>query len=335
MNTADRDQLLGFWRAFESPFVVGATIALAALLLGVYLAVRFLFSTKRIDQETYVQVTTRWRSWLWLTVGMLVPILLGGLWVMLAVMVLSILCYREFARVTGLFREKAISGVVILGILVLTAAVSVHWDRLYFACAPFACGVIAVITIPQDRPKGYIQRVALGMMGFVFCGYSFGYLGNLANTPDYRPVLVLVLLAVAMNDIAAYCIGKTVGGPKLLAATSPGKTIAGSLGGLGLTTALVVVLGPFVFGDTAVSRWDRLLILGFLIAALGQLGRLVMSSIKRDVAIKETGTALPGHGGWLDRFDSLVLVPPAVFHFLSLLQYPLGGPALRVLSGSP
>jgi phosphatidate cytidylyltransferase len=335
MDSVHRDRLLGFWQAFDSPFVVGVTAALAALLVAVYLGARLLHAAKRIDQETYTQVVTRWRSWVWLTVAILTPVLLGALWVMLAVMVLSMLCFREYARVTGLFREKTIGAVVILGTLAVTFAAFDRWDRLFFACAPLVSGLVAVVTLPQDRPKGYIQRVALGVLGFVFFGYSFGYLGYLANAPDYRPVLVLILLAVAMNDVAAYCVGKTVGGPRLLTATSPGKTVAGSLGGLVLTTGLVVALGPLVFAETPVNRIDRLLILGLLIGGLGQLGRLVLSSIKRDVEVKETGTALPGHGGLLDRFDSLVLVPPAVFHYLSLLQGPLGGPAQRLLTGPP
>lgn len=333
MNQAQRDRLLGFWLAFDRPFVLWVTVALGALLLAVYLGARLLFTTRRIDKETYTAVVTRWRSWVWLTIGMLVPILLGAMWVMLAVMVLSILCFREYARVTGLFREKTIGAVVVLGIVLAAFAAFDHYDRLFFALAPLTCGLIAVVTIPQDRPKGYIQRVALGVLGYVLFGYSFGYLGYMANDENFRPILVLILLAVAANDITAYCIGKTLGGPKLLATTSPGKTIAGSVGGLVLTTALVVALGPFVFADSPVSRWDRLLMLGFLIAALGQLGRLVLSSIKRDVEIKDTGTALPGHGGLLDRFDSLVLVPPAVFHYLSLLQGPLGGPAQQLLTG--
>src|SRR5262249_15191894 len=149
-----------------------------------------------------------------------------------------------------------------------------------------------------------IQRVGLGVLGFVFFGYSFGYLGLLANDagPDgrYRALLVLVLLAVELNDVIAYCVGKTIGGPKLLPNTSPGKTVAGAVGALLLTTALVAGLAHLVFAGTAVDRLDRLVILGVLVSVLGQLGDLMLSSIKRDVAVKDTGTLIPGHGGLLD-----------------------------------
>jgi phosphatidate cytidylyltransferase len=265
---------------------------------------------------------------------MLGPILLGAVWVMAAVVLLSLLCYREYSRVTGLFREKTISAVIVLGILVMGFAALDHYPRLFFASAALTCGLIAVVTIPQDRPRGYIQRVGLGVLGYIFFGYSFGYLAYMGNDDRYREILVLILLAVEMNDVFAYCVGKAVGGPKLLPHTSPGKTVAGAAGALVLTTTLVAGLAHLIFEGTAVDRWDRLVVLGVLISVLGQLGDLMLSSIKRDVQVKDTGAAIPGHGGLLDRFDSLVLVPPAVFHYLSLHLGPLGGAGQRLLTGS-
>lgn len=328
-----RDRLIGFWHAFDHPVVVGVTVGVGVLLLVCYAGARTLRARKWIEAETYQVFFLRWRSWCWLAPCMLVPVLLGAAWVMLAVMMLSLLCFGEYARVTGLFREKTISGVVVLGIVLVALAVADHFDRLFYATAPLICALIAVVTLPQDRPQGYIQRVALGVLGFVLLGYSFGYLGQFANAADYRPVLTLILLAVEMNDLFGYTVGSLVRGPKLLPQTSPGRTISGSLGALVLTTLLVTGLGQLVFANTVMGRLDRLLVLGAMISVLGQLGKLMMSAIKRDVQIKETGTALPGHGGLLDRFDSLVLVPPAVYHYLSLQLGPLGGPPQRLLTG--
>ncbi len=328
------DRLFGWRHAFDSPFVLWVTAGVAVFLLLTIAVTWLLFRLHRIDAKTKSDIVVRWRSWLVLVPVMLGPILLGAAWVMLAVMVLSLLCYREYARVTGLFREKTISAVVVLGIGMVTFAVFDHYDRLFFACAVLTSGLIAVVTIPQDRPKGYIQRVALGVMGFVLFGYSLGYIGMICSDRDYRPILVFLLLTVEMNDVFAYCAGKPIGGPKLLPATSPNKTVAGSLGALVLTTALVTVLGHVVFLGSNVDRIDRLVVLGMLVSVLGQLGDLMLSSIKRDVAVKDTGAVIPGHGGLLDRFDSLVLVPPAVFHYLSLCNGPLGGgEAERIFTG--
>jgi phosphatidate cytidylyltransferase len=288
----------------------------------------------RVDGQQFSEVMLRWKSWLWLVLLMILPILLGAAWLMAAVCLLSLLCYREYARATGLFREKVISLIVVLGILLMTFATVDNYPRLFLASSILTVGVLAVVTIPQDRPKGYIQRVALGMFGFLLFGYCFGYIGFMANEARYRPIVILILLGVELNDVFAFCVGKLVGGPKLLPNTSPGKTVAGALGALVLTTALVASLGHHVFAGSAMDHLVPLLFLGAGLSLLGQLGDLVVSSIKRDVGVKDIGAIIPGHGGLLDRFDSLVLVAPAAYHYLSLLLGPLGGgQAQRILTG--
>ena len=323
------------WReAFDHPMTVWITVGVvgAAALAGVL--IWCLRRRGALSPEAYRDVLVRWKSWLLLSVTLLTPILLGAAWTMAAVALLSLACYREFARVTGLFRERTISAVVVLGILVAMLAVVDHYERLFFAAAPLTVSLIAIVSIPFDRPKGYVQRVALGVVGFLLFGFSLAYLGHFANHPQYRPILLMILVGVEANDIFAYCIGKAVGGPKLLPATSPGKTWAGTGGALVLTTLLVACMGHFLLPRTPVDRPHVLLTLGLLVSALGQLGDLVLSSIKRDIGVKDVGTAIPGHGGLLDRFDSLLLVPPAVFHFLSYHLGPLAAdqPA-RILPG--
>ncbi len=310
--------------AFAQPLVAATLLGVVGLLLVAVSLNRFLFRLGRISREQYQDILVRSKTWCWLALGLLTPIVLGAAWVMGAALVLSLLCYREFARATGLFREKEIGLVVVLGIVALTLANAIHYDRMFFATAPLTAGALAIITIPTDQPKGYVQRVALGVFGFLLFGCSFGYLGLIANDERYRSILILIFVGVEMNDVFAYCVGRTVGGPKLVPLTSPGKTKAGALGAMVLTTALVALLTHRVFRGTVVDRWDHLAELGFLIAALGQMGDLVLSSIKRDLGLKDLGVVLPGHGGFLDRFDSLVLVPPVVFHFLSYHLGPLG-----------
>lgn len=321
-------------QAIHDPMTLALTAGVAGALVLSGSLIFILHQLDRMTDEHRRELSARWKSWCGLVVVMLVPILLGAAPTVLAVLLLSLLCYREFARVTGLFREKTISVCVVAGVLLVMFAAFDHYDRLFFAAAPLTVAMIAMITIPHDRPEGYIQRVALGVLGFLLFGFSLGYLANIANAPNYRPILLLMLIAVELNDVFAYCSGKLIGGPKLLPRTSPGKTMAGAAGALVLTTALVAALGWWIFAGTPMQRIDRLIALGVLISGLGQLGDLMLSSIKRDVGIKDTGRLIPGHGGLLDRFDSLVLVPPAVFHYLSLCLGPLGGSEpVRILTG--
>jgi phosphatidate cytidylyltransferase len=334
LSSETRERLIGWWTAFDHPFVLGVVVALFVVLAASGVAIQVLKRSGRLSATVHQELWLRWKSWLWLTLLMVMPILLGAAWVIGAVLVLSLLCFSEFARATGLFREKLICAVVVLGILCLTFACADNYGRLYFALAPLTVGLLAIATIPQDRPHGYLQRTALGVMGFLLFGYGLGYLAMLANYELYRPMLLLILVGVELNDIFAYCVGKAIGGPKLLPNTSPGKTIAGSVGSLVLTTLLVAGLGYFVFQGTAVDRLDVWLALGALMSLLGQFGDLLLSSIKRDLGLKDIGTAIPGHGGLLDRFDSLVLVPPVAFHFLSLYLGPLNATgAERIWTG--
>lgn len=313
------------WFDYEAMWDHPATVGIAICVLTMLtISGCLLFLLQRSGGDALRDAWHRWKSWTWLSLMIMVPILLGGFWTVIGVMLLSLGCYREFARATGLMREKIISLTVTVGILVLTFATLDHYDRLFFATGVLTVGLISIVTIPFDRPEGFIQRTALGVSGFLLFGFSLSYLGYFTNDVDYRPRLLLVFLAVAANDIYAYCFGRLMGRKKILPRTSPGKTIAGSVGALIATTLTVVTAGHFVFQGTAVDHWALLAFLGMLISILGQVGDLLISSMKRDLGLKDIGQVIPGHGGLLDRFDSMILVPPTVFHFLSLCLGPPG-----------
>jgi phosphatidate cytidylyltransferase len=316
MTSETRERLFGFQHAFDQPVTLWITIGIAAALVVAPLVILLLSWLGVIPSPQRTELFKRYGSWLVLVPLMAGPVLLGAAWMMAAVFILSLLCYGEYARVTGLFREKLISLMVVIGIFAVTFAVVDHWYTLFVALFPLTVGSIAITGVIPDRPKGYVQRVALGVLGYALFGSALGHLGYMANEPKYRPIVLLMLVAVEANDIFAYISGKMFGRRKLAPNTSPNKTIGGALGALVLTTALVAGLGHFVFADTVLDRPHWLVTLGIMISVVGQLGDLMLSSIKRDVGIKDTGVLIPGHGGLLDRFDSLILVAPAVFHFV-------------------
>lgn len=333
MNPLTRERLFGFEHAFDHPVTIALPAAAAAVLLLSGLAIWGLHLLGKTSEPLHGELRRRWKSWLVLVPLMLGPILLGAAWTMLAVAILSLLCFREYARATGLFREKTISLTVVLGILAVSFAVFDHWYDFFVALFPLTVGIIAAFAILNDQPKGYIQRVALGILGFALFGSGLGHLGYMANDKDYRPLMILVLLAVEANDVFAFLVGKTLGRRKLAPNTSPNKTIAGALGAVVLTTCLVAGLGYFVFSEEELRSPLILIGLGMLISIVGQLGDLMLSSIKRDLGLKDTGATIPGHGGLLDRFDSLILVAPAVFHFVGFFRgFGLDEPT-RIISG--
>jgi len=234
--------------------------------------------------------------------------------------VLSLLCFREFAAATGLFHERIMSGLVVLGILGLTYAVVDHWYRLFVALTPMSVVVMLAVATSADRPKGYIQRVALAISGFILFGTCLGHLGYMSNDRHYRTLILLLIFSVQLNDVFASIVGKLLGGPHLLPQTTPNKTIAGSLGAIGFTTLLVFFLAGMAFPAGRLASPLQRAMLGLMIGIAGHVGEMTLAAIKRDVGVNDMGAIIPGHGGVLDRANSLLLSAPAMFHVVNHFQ---------------
>jgi phosphatidate cytidylyltransferase len=317
MDAASKTRLWGWNTALDSGFVRGALVSLGIILVVVPLIIWLLKVAGRSGANRQKELWARYFSWLIFIPLMIGPVLLGAGWTIAAICVMSILCYREFSRATGLFRHRSISFLVVLGIFAITFAIADHWYGFFVALTPLTVGCIAAAAIFDDQPKGYIQRIAVGIVAFLLFGVCFGHLGYFANDQDFRPILLWLVACVELNDIFAYIVGKTLGRKKLAPNTSPNKTVAGAVGAVILTSAFAAALGKFVFAHTALDTPFRLILLGLILSVTGQLGDLTLSSIKRDLGIKDWANTFPGHGGLLDRFNSLLFASPAVFHFVN------------------
>jgi phosphatidate cytidylyltransferase len=333
MNDITRERLFGYRHAFDAPVTTALTLAVVALLLLAPIIIFILTRRAKVSAERAKELWDRYRSWIWLALLMFIPLLAGAFWTITAVAILSLLCYREYARITGLFRERTVSAMVVIGILLTTFSILDNWYRLFLALFLLTVGLIASGALLADQPKGYIQRVGLGVLGYALFGCALGHLGYIANDWNYRPILLLMIFTVELNDIFAYICGNLFGHLKFVPNTSPNKTLGGALGALVLTTPLVAVIAHFVWIDTAIDTPLRLVGLGVIISVVGQFGDLVLSSIKRDLGLKDTAKLIPGHGGLLDRFDSLILVAPAVFHYVGYFVGFGAGQAQPIFSG--
>jgi phosphatidate cytidylyltransferase len=304
--------------------LVGISLGAAVVLLVSGIAIAGLNAAGCLSVGLRKELWLRWRSWLVLAMAMLLPALLGGFWTLAALFLLGTLCYGEFARATEIARERLMTGLVWVGMAALLLAVWSRSGEFFLAAVVLTVLLLVAAPLLADRPEGYPRRVGLAVLGFLLFGVSLSFLGFLAGSSGGRPLLLLVLLAVSLNDVFAFCVGKLLGGPRLIPNTSPRKTVAGAVGALLLTTMLVAAVAHVLAPGTLLDRPGRLIGLGVLLSVLGQLGDLVFSAIKRDLGIKDMGQTLPGHGGWLDRFDSLILVPAPVFYYLSYHLPPLG-----------
>jgi phosphatidate cytidylyltransferase len=316
MTIQSRDRLFSPAHAFDHPVVLWTTVGIAGVLILAIAATLVMSRLNLIDGKLRSELVRRILSWAVIAPLVIGPVLLGAGYAIVLVAIMSILSYREFARATGLFREKTMSAMVVLGILLLTFAALDHWYGLFVAITPLTIMLMLAAGILRDEPKGYVQRVGLAVLAFALFGTCFLHLAYFANDANFRALILLLLISVAMNDVFAFIVGKSVGGPKLAPNTSPNKTIAGSIGALILTTALFALIGHFVFKGSILDRAHHLILMGMLLSVAGQFGDLTISLVKRDVGIKDTGNLIPGHGGVLDRCNSLLLSAPALFHYV-------------------
>jgi phosphatidate cytidylyltransferase len=146
---------------------------------------------------------------------------------------------------------------------------------------------------------------------------------SLRGLPDGRNWVYLAMLTTFANDTGAYFIGRARGKHKMAPAISPAKTWEGAVGGLvsAIPAAVVIaiVLGSISarFGTPFVFEYWRIILAGFLVSLFAQLGDLVESLLKRNLGVKEAGGVLPGHGGILDRFDSLIFVGVIAYYYVA------------------
>lgn len=330
-----RERLFDATQAFEHPVTIGAVTAIVVGLFTASILVRVLQRQGKIADETYRELLARTRSWYVLSAAMVVPILLGAAWVCGFFLLLSLFCFREYSRATGLDASSTATISVVLAILLIYVSVLDHWMGLFTASWAFGMCLITIMALVPDSPRGYIQRIALATVGFALFGVSLGHLAFISNDAMFRPILLWILLSTELNDVFAYLAGKTFGKRKLLPNTSPNKTWGGAIGAITITTLSAALLGHYVFRGTALDQLPHLLALGVLISIFGQCGDLVISSIKRDLGVKDMASVIPGHGGLLDRFDSLLLVAPVVFHYINYFKTEgIGGDQpIRIITG--
>ena len=125
-------------------------------------------------------------------------------------------------------------------------------------------------------------------------------------------LLLLLLILTQCNEVGQFLVGKSIGQRKIAPAVCPTSTWAGFVGGLLITVLIAAALGPWM----TMLDLERSLIAGLVVAIAGLFGNLNVSALERDLGVKEAGSMLPGHGGVLDRIDSLIFTAPVFFHFV-------------------
>jgi phosphatidate cytidylyltransferase len=265
-------------------------------------------------------IWSTYRSWLVMAPIGLAVIFAGRVPTIIGITLLAIFGFKEFARASGLYRDWWMTGAVYAGIITAGAASlmphprgeepGTGWYGLFVAVPVFAIALVLLVPILRNRARGELQRMSLGIVGFVYIGWMFGHLGFLANAVNAYGYLLYIIFATELNDVAAFTFGRLFGRHPLRSEISPKKTWEGALGALAVSMILPWLLR---FSFPNFGTW-QLILAGLIVGIGGQLGDLSISVIKRDIGTKDMGALIPGHGGILDRIDSLIYVAPLFLH---------------------
>jgi len=227
----------------------------------------------------------------------------------ITVWLVTVVAVAEFSEIAG-FRPW---GVVSFWAYAVATLVELWPDWHLIYVVQIIIGITLLLPVLMKNTVTLAQS-AMVLVGALYIGYGGASLDGLRSLYRGWAWLLLLLITIWMTDTVAYFVGNRVKGPKLWPTISPGKTVSGAVGGI-----IGGIVGATVFGYFAFPRFDLIayIVLGALISVFGQLGDLVESAYKRSAGVKDSGHLLPGHGGILDRIDSLLFAAPLAYHLIS------------------
>jgi len=255
---------------------------------------------------------------------------LGSWPFLLFIEALVILGSIEFLRMA---RNKGAEPHMELGVLAAAALAALLYEG-HAAASGLAVTLffllVLVLELRRGRPAGSVANLGATVLGVFYVGWLGGHLGLLRQMPDRigaalpggdslgARLVWFTLVITWAGDSGAFFVGRWLGKTPLFPAVSPKKTVEGSIGGV-LASILAGLAGGLWIVPMLGIR-DSVL-LGLVAGVVGPIGDLVESLLKRDFGVKDAGELIPGHGGVLDRFDSLFFVAPVVYYYLKYLVF--------------
>ncbi|MCP1291423.1 MULTISPECIES: phosphatidate cytidylyltransferase [Chromobacterium] len=306
--------------------LIWALGAVFALLVIASVAIRVLES--RSPQKNWLELKLRIRTWWWI-VACFSLTLLGN--VPLALVVFALISFLALKEYLTLCATRTADHVVLfwayLSIPLQYYWLGVHWYGMFIIFIP----VYIFLFLPMrmvliGETQGFLKAAASLQWGLMICVFCLSHMAAVLTLPQLTHIgepaqgamLLFYLVALTqLNDVAQYLWGKAFGRRKVAPKVSPNKTLEGFLGGALTTCLLGWLLGPLL---TPFSPLHAALA-GLLIGVMGFIGDIVISAVKRDIGVKDSGRLLPGHGGVLDRLDSLTYTAPLFFHYVHYLYF--------------
>ncbi len=272
-----------------------------------------------------IELKTRTRSWWIMATLFLLAALINPVLTYIGIAFLSYAALREFYSVIQLRKADRV------GMLICYLAIPVQyflaymgWYSLFLIFIPVFMFIVIPFTLVLSGDTNRIMTSMAGLpTSLMLCVFGISHMAYLISLPELegfnaggKGLLLFLIFMTEINDIMQFVWGKFFGRRKILPLVSPNKTWEGLIGGLVST----IVIGYFLRFLTPLNEWQVILISGVL-AIVGFMGDVVVSAIKRDVGVKDMGAAIPGHGGVLDRIDSLAMTTPIYFHLIYFFAY--------------
>lgn len=255
-----------------------------------------------------------------LALAVYVPfVLLGDGYFVFAMWVVGVIGLNEFAQMQKINVYNHIGIVSVLGLTSTLVPESfipemlrqVNSEYLFYIC----CLLLLVFTVFNYRTFNFVNAAVM-MLGCIYIGYGFRFLITIREMG--LDSLIYLFIVVWATDSGAYFVGKKFGKNQLAPVISPNKTIEGFIGGI--LTALLVSSFYVMITKPNLGPVNQVWILTIVISLFGQFGDLVESAFKRHFNVKDSGKFLPGHGGVLDRFDSLIFASFMMMIWINLFR---------------
>lgn len=244
----------------------------------------------------------------------LLCIMAGGLYLLALLIFMLIVGSREYVKILNHKGFYPSLKVIYLTEAILTTVV--YFKRFDLVAITLTiCAMCSFMWVLFRGRQPYIANVATTLLGMVYCGWFPLHLLFLRDLSCDKydsglGFVVMMFTAILLTDIGCYYVGSKFGKHKLAPVISPNKTIEGSIGGM-----FFAILGAVGIGLYLDVQWYIALLAGVMCTVFAQIGDLCESLIKRDAGVKDSGTSLPGHGGFLDRTDSFILTIPIMYYF--------------------
>ncbi len=303
---------------FHSPRIFYIFVVIFMLIGFAKILVKIL--QRKFKRDNFDSLSSRITSWFKIFAVTLLAFWGGRLGATFLFCLVSFLGFREYLKILKL-SDLPHFYLYVSYLFIPLQYLAVYFKRydLFLILIPLHAQVLlSLFFVFTQKIKNFIKNIGLlqwGLLLTTFCLSHLVYFINLDNpyTPVVEPfgLMTFVLLVTQFNDVAQYLCGKTFGHIKILPKVSPNKTLEGFLGGMILSPFLSYFLGPFITPMNALESLGA----GCVLSFFGFFGDVFMSSIKRDREIKDFSDLIPGHGGILDRVDSLIIAAPLFFHY--------------------